>query len=48
MDVVGYSKLLVNEQREVMQQIKSSTRRQFTTAQLNSIRAALRKSAGQR
>jgi hypothetical protein len=28
MDVVGYSKLLVNEQREVMKQINSPARRQ--------------------
>ena len=35
MDVVGYSKLLVNEQREVMQQINSSARRQF--ARYNSL-----------
>jgi len=38
MDVVGYSKLLVNEQREVMQRINSSARRQFATEQLKSIR----------
>ena len=48
MDVVGYSKLLVNEQCEVMQQINSSARRQFAAEQLKSIRATLRKSAGQR
>ena len=42
MDVVGYSKLLVNEQREVMKQINSPARRQVRdgTAQLNSGSAA--------
>jgi len=47
MDVVGYSKLLVNEQREVMQQINSSARRHIAMGQLNSIQAAPRKSTGQ-
>ena len=42
MDVVGYSKLLVNEEREVMKQINSPARRQVRdgTAQLNPGRAA--------
>jgi len=42
MDVVGYSKLLVNEEREVMKQIKSPARRQVRdgTAQFNPGRAA--------
>jgi hypothetical protein len=46
-DVVGYSKLLVNEQREVMQQINSSARRQFAAEQLKSIRTELRKMTGE-
>src|SRR6266446_7225774 len=41
-------KLLVNEQREVMQQINSSARRQhLAMGQLNSIQAAPRKRTGQ-
>ena len=48
MDLVGYSKLLVNEEREVMQQTNSSARRHLAMGQLNSIQAAPRKSTGQR
>jgi hypothetical protein len=40
-------KLLVNEQREVMQQTNSSARRQLAMGRLNSIQAAPRKSTGQ-
>jgi hypothetical protein len=40
-------KLLVNEEREVMQQSNSSERRHFAMGQLNLIQAALRKSTGQ-
>jgi len=47
MDVVGYSKLLVNEQREVMKQINSPARQHLAMGQLNSIRAGLRKRTGQ-
>jgi len=47
MDVVGYSKLLVNEQREVMKQINSPARQHLAIGQLNSIQAALRKSTRQ-
>jgi hypothetical protein len=47
MDVVGYSKLLVNEEREVMQQTNSSARPHLAMGQLNSIQAALRKSTRQ-
>jgi hypothetical protein len=40
-------KLLVNEQREVMQQTNSSARRQLAMGRPNSIRAELRKRIGQ-
>jgi hypothetical protein len=40
-------KLLVNEEREVMQQTSSSARRHLVIGQLNSIQAAPRKSTGQ-
>jgi len=48
MDVVGYSKLLVNEQREVMKQTNSPARQHLAMGQLNSFQAAPRKSTGQR
>jgi hypothetical protein len=37
MDVVGYSKLLVNEEREVMQQTNSSARQHLAWNSSNSI-----------
>jgi len=40
-------KLLVNEEREVMQQTNSSARRHLAMGQLNSIRAEVRKGTGQ-
>jgi hypothetical protein len=48
MDVVGYQKLPVNEEREVMQQTNSSARRHLAMGRLNSIQAELRKSTGRR
>src|SRR6185295_19368610 len=40
-------KLLVHEEREVMQQTNSSARRRIAMGQLNSIRAEVRKGTGQ-